>query len=889
MTGRVREWCERVLGLMRRRQPDRDLEAEIAAHIDMAVEDNLRSGMGAEEARRAAMIRFGSRDCAKEEVRDQRGLQLLESFFKDVRYALRGMHRSPGFTAVVVLTLALGIGANTAIFSLVEAVMLRDLPVRDPQRLFLLKSVGSNLPKWAPPYPCFERLREQTQAFEGLTAFVAMELDVIVDGRAEHIPGELASSNYFDLLGVKPAIGRLLTAADDQLQPPVAVISHRYWQRHFGGDPSVIGKVISYKQLQLTITGVVEEGFTGMTPGRAADVMLPFTVQGPRMLRERWNWGYDAVARLRPGASIEQAQTQVDAVFQTYLAEVSPATGRDPHNHVALAAAGKGLNTLRSRFSKPLLALTALVGLVLLVGCANLASLLIARADSRQREFAVRIAIGAGRLRLLQQLISEILLLFTFGATCGIGFALWATRLVTRFMAVDGGPVVIEPHLNAGVMVFTACVTLLAALIAGVLPVLGAVRAASHSALHGSMNRTTDSPARMSIRQMLVVTQVTLSLILLIGTGLFVRTLANLDSLDPGFRARGVLMLNIAPVLYMTPSGLSYTDERTDIVWAELLRRVRAMPEVRSASLAYLTPLSGRDRGVMVRVPGTDADPDIVLNHVSDGYFETFGIRVLAGRTFAVGDRAGAPKAAILNQAAAKFYFGDRSPIGSRIQIRGGRVDEYEIVGVVGDVKHLSLREETPRFIYIPLAQRRDPLRRLTLAIQTSGSPPALAISVEREVRQIGADILVSDVTTAERQLENSLRQERLLSTLSGFFGLLALTLSAVGLFGLIAHIVQQRTAEIGIRIALGAGPSSVVWMILRRNLLLVAVGVGAGVPTALIAVRPLESLLYGLKTTDAATVAMGVILMSVTAVTASYIPARRASRIDPIAALRND
>jgi len=291
----------------------------------------------------------------------------------------------------------------------------------------------------------------------------------------------------------------------------------------------------------------------------------------------------------------------------------------------------------------------------------------------------------------------------------------------------------------------------------------------------------------------------------------------------------------------------------------------------------------------MVSVPGTDADPDIVLNHVSDGYFETLGIRLLAGRTFGVEDRPGASKVAILSKSAARFYFGDRSPIGRRVQIRGGRVSEYEIVGVVGDVKHLSLREEAPRFIYIPLAQRRDPLRRLTLAVQTSGSPLALAVTVEREVRQIGADIVVSDVTTVGRQLEDSLRQERLLSTLSGFFGLLALMLSAVGLFGLIAHIVQQRTTEIGIRIAMGARPSSVVWMILRRNLLLVALGVAGGVPTALIAARPLESLLYGLKTTDAATVAMGVFLMSVTALTASYIPARRASLVDPIAALRNE
>jgi len=393
----------------------------------------------------------------------------------------------------------------------------------------------------------------------------------------------------------------------------------------------------------------------------------------------------------------------------------------------------------------------------------------------------------------------------------------------------------------------------------------------------------------MGVRQALVVAQVALSLILVVGTGLFVRTLANLDRLDPGFRPQGVLTLNIAPVLYMTAAGPSYTDERMDAVWSELLRRVRAIPGVRSASLAYLTPLSGRDRGVLISVPGGETDPNIGQNHVSDGYFETFGIPVLAGRTFAAGDRMGTPKAAILNKAAAKFYFGDRNPTGVRVQIRGGRMDEYEIVGVVGDAKHLSLREESPRFIYIPVAQRRDPLRQLTLAIKTAGNPAVLAATVEREVRRIGADILVSEVTTAERQLEDSLLQERLLSTLSGFFGFLALALSAVGLFGLLAHIVQQRTTEIGIRIALGAEAGSVVWMILRRSLLLVAFGVALGVPAALMAARPLESLLYGLKATDASTVAAGVFVLAATAMLASYIPARKAARIDPITALRNE
>jgi predicted permease len=563
---------------------------------------------------------------------------------------------------------------------------------------------------------------------------------------------------------------------------------------------------------------------------------------------------------------------------------------RDYFDQMELAPASKGLDTLRSRFSRPLVVLMALVGLVLLVGCANLASLFMAHTDSRRREFAVRLAVGAGRGRLVRQLLTEILLLFGFGSALGLGFALWGSRLVAGFLAVERTPVLLDQHLNAPVVAFTACVALLAGLIFGALPVLSAVRGAPYSALHDSANRSTDSRARMGVRQMLVITQVAFSLILLVGAGLFARTLANLDRLDLGFRPQGVLTLNITPVLYMTPAGPSYTDERLDGVWAELLERVRAVPGVRSASLAWLTPLSGRDRSVLISVPGGESDPNIGQNHVSDGYFETFGIPVLAGRTFALGDRVGASRVAVINEAAARFYFGDRNPIGARVKIRGSkRADEYEIVGVVSNAKHLSLREEEPRFIYVPVAQRRDPLRRLTLAIKTRGDPASLSPAVEREVRRIGADILITEVATAEHQVEASLLQERLLSTLSGFFGVLALALSAVGMFGLLAHVVHERTAEIGIRIALGAEAGSVVRMILGRSLLLVAIGIALGIPAALLAARPLASLLYELEPWDTTTVTTGVFVLAAIAMLASYLPARRASRIDPMTALRNE
>jgi len=889
MTGRVREWWERTVGFIRGRRSDPDLEEELAAHLELAVEDNLRTGMSPEEARRVAMLKFGSRSSATETIGDQRGLPWLESFFKDVGYAFRGMRRRPLFAGVIVFTLALGIGANTALFSLVETVMMRQLPVRDPEQLFFLQNVGSKGPNGAPPYPCFEVFREQTQAFDGMAAFVFDKFDLILDGRAEQVSGELASSSYFQVLGVKPALGRLLTPADDALQPPVAVIGYKYWQRRFNADPAVLGKVITYKRAQLTIVGVIEEGFLGMTPGHPTDITLPFTVQGPGILQDKGNWGFDVVARLKPGVSIQQARAQVDSIFQNYMASISFSRDRaDYFDHMEIAPAAKGLDTLRSEFSRPLLVLTAVVGLVLLVGCANLASLFMAHTDSRRREFAVRMAIGAGRGRLLRQLLTEILLYFSLGAGLGLGIAMAGSRLITSFLAVGRTPVLIDSSLDAPALAFTACVALLTGLVFGVLPVLGAARSTPCLALHGSGGRSTE--ARMGVRQLLVVGQVAFSLILLVGAGLLVRTLAHLDRLGLGFQPERVLTLNIAPVLYMTPTGPSYTEERLDGVWAQLLERVRSVPGVSSAGLAWLTPLSGRDRGVLISVPGGEPDPNIGQNHISDGYFETFGIPVLAGRSFTARDRPGAARVAIINEAAARFYFGDRNPVGAQVQIRGSkRADTYEIVGVVANAKHLSLREEAPRFIYIPIVQRRDPLRRLTLAIKTPGDPASLAPAVEREVRRIGADILVNEVTTAKDQVEASLLEERLLSTISGFFGFLALTLSAVGMFGLLAHFVQQRTAEIGIRIALGAEAGSVVRMILGRSLVLVAVGIALGVPAAVFATRPLASLLYGLETSDITTIAGGVVVLASTAMLASYMPARRASRIDPMTALRNE
>jgi predicted permease len=891
MTGAVREWWERSLGFLRGRRTDAGLDAEIEAHIEMAIADNLRSGMSPEEARRQAALKFGSHLSAREEAGDQSGLPALESFLQDLRYAIRGMRKSPAFTSIAVLTLALGIGANTALFSLVESVLLRHLPVRDPDSLYFLENAGAKGPNGGPPYEVYESFRDHTGSFEGMAAHMAEGLTLRIGGHVEQVWGEYASGAYFQVLGVGAALGRVLIASDDRLQPPVAVLNYAYWQTRFGGDPAVIGKTISIDQGPLTIVGVAEPGFTGIAPGLRSGITVPFTELNPSRLKGMYGF-LNIVARIKPGVSASRARSEIDPIFQNFMkphVDFSPELRRDYFDHMELLPAAGGDNAPRARFAEPLIILMALVGVVLVVGCSNLANLFMARAASREREFAVRLAIGAGWRRLARQLVTETTLLFGCGAAAGLALAIWGSHLLAGFLAVGRTPLFIEPRLDTTVLVFTAGITLLAGLVFGVAPTLMAARANPQAALHGLGGRTTDSRLRAGVRHTLVVAQVALSLALLVGGGLFVRTLANLNRLDLGFRPQGVLTMRVSP------AGSGYTNERLDGIWAGLPARVKLIPGVAAASVSVLTPLSGRDRGVRVRgVAGFEMksgiDEVITQNHVSENYFAAFGIPLVAGRTFTVADSKDAPQVAIVNEAAARVYFGGRSAIGATIELgTGAQRRVCEIVGVVRDARHMTLRQEIPKFIYLPVAQRREHLGQLTLAVRTAGNPARVAAKVEQEVRALGPDILVTEVMTLQQQVDATIVQERLLGTVGGFFSVLALVLSAVGLYGLLAHVVGQRTGEIGIRMALGATRLAVVWMILRRSLWLVVIGVAAGIPAALWAVRPLGSLLYGLEPTDTSTVAMGVLVLIVTAMLASYIPARRASSIDPITALRNE
>jgi len=892
----LRLFIHRLCGLFLKRKMERDLEDEIRSHLDMQIEDNLRLGMSPDEARYEARRKFGGVEQVKENYRDRRSLPIVDSTLQDLRYSLRMLLKRKGFTAVAALSLALGIGSNTAIFSLIDAVLLKMLPVERPEQLYFIQNVGPRRPEGgAPPYPCFARFRDQNHSFTGLAAFTGFGQRIKIDGQLEEVSGHRVSGNFFSLLGINAVQGRVFgpayDAAPGQGGPDglVAVISYNYWTSRFGRDPAVIGKVVQLGADPVTIIGVTPPGFYGLVPGREFNFLLPMMSAGAEPLAARERWWFDAVGRVKAGVPIEQARAELDTIFQSYMdgTGINAEARREAFNRIELRPASRGLNDLRRQFSQPLQALMAIVALVLLIACANVANLLLARATARRKEFAVRLALGASRLRLARQVLTESLLLVALGGLLGLLFARWSSAFLVSFFATGRGRLFINLPLDYRVLLFTAAVALLTGLLFGLVPALHATRVEPNSALKDSAG--TSTRARSRFGKSLVVTQVALSILLLVGAGLFVRTLHNLKTMDAGFRPEGVVTMRISP-----PDG-AYQGERLTGLWKDVLARVGRLPGVRSASLTTLSPLDGADRGVAIEVsgftPGSDRDKGSRLNQVSPGYFQTYGVPIVQGRSFTDADNESAPKVALFNEVAARFYFGDRSPLGA--QIRFGRREQpsqpYEIVGVVKDTRNLNLREADTRTVYLPFTQARDRLGRLTLAVRAEGKPTELTGAINNELRGIGPDIMLTDVVTLNEQIGQSLMQERLVATLSLFFGLLALLLACIGLYGVMSYDVAHRTNEIGIRMALGASANSVVRLVLRETLWWVALGLTLGLGTALVALRWLESLLFGLKPHDSLTIGLAALVLLTVAAVAGYLPARRAARIDPLVALRHE
>jgi predicted permease len=880
----------------RRRRFEEDMDEELRFHIEAYAADLFRSGLNYEEAVRRARIEFGSVEAKKEECRVAWGLQRLDEIRADLRLTFRTMARNPGFAAIGILSLALGIGANTAIFGVFDAVMLRLLPVRDPGRLVFVQ-VSGTAGHDGPPYPCFELLRDYAKSFEALAAYSPSAIEFTADRNRELVRGVWVSGNFYETLGVRALIGRTLTARDDQTvgkggpDGAAAVISHAFWQQRFGGDPTVVGRAVQLFEHSVTIVGVLPTEIMSLEPGRPVDIAIPMMLSDPAIMRDRSSLWLTAVGRLKPGVRAEQARAEVEGLFQGYMADVkvSDQLRKMLFQHMDLAPAGPGAAGLRIRFSKPLTVLMILAGLVLLASCVNVASLMMARATARQRDFAVRMAIGAGRGRLIRQTLTEALVLVGSGGALGIVLARVGEAALGAFFAGGGDNIVLDVSLNYRVVLFTLAVALVSGLAMGIAPAIRAASLDPAAGLQGGSRSIAGSRGSTTIGRTLVVVQVALSIVLLAGAGLFIRSLQGLESVDLGFQREGILTMEVTPErqLFGTPEWLS--------MQTKILDQVRRAPGVRSASFATMSPLSGRDRGAVVDVlgfrPRVETDKHIHLAAISPDYFETLGVKLLLGRGFTERDGAGAAKVAMLNETAARFYFGNASAIGRKVRFTNYPKSDlvYEVAGVVKDFKHDGIREPAARFIYLPIPQSVDRINRLALTVRVSGVPIAFAEPLRREIQRAHSTLLITSVSTMEKQVEQVLLRERLVAALSSTFGAVALVLASIGLYGILAYAVTRRTNEIGIRMALGATRSGVVWLVLREALALAAGGIVISIPAVLALAGVTQALLYGVKPFDPGVFAGAAFLQLVLTVVAAIVPGRRASRLDATLALRRE
>jgi len=895
-------WANRIKHLYRRlRHPERsetELDEEVQSYFEAMVERRMSRGMTREEAQRAARLEFDGPERVKEKVRDARVGAAIEATFQDLRYAFRMLRKSPGFTTVAVLSLGLGLGANTAIFTLVNTVMLESLPVQDPQRLFFIDSSGGKDGDNAPPYPCYERLRDGSHYFSGMAAFSGERFKTTIDGAQEQIRGQYASGSYFQVLGVGAVLGRVLTPADDSAigrggpDGAAAVISYGLWERRFGRSPAVLGKPIQVGTDWVTIVGVTPPGFSGLSAGEPLDVTVPIMLNNG--VRSKGMWWFSVVGRLKDGAPAEAARAEFDGYFHAYMKELGMKTD-GYFSGIALVPAAKGSDGLRRRFSKPLLIAMTIAGLVLLIGCANVANLLLARASARRNEIALRLAIGAGRARLVRQLFTEGLLLAGVAAGVGILFARWGVAVLVALFGGIRGRIVLEPHLDWRVMAFTAVVAMTTGILFSIAPVLHAAR--TDAAKPGGDDRAGVGGFPFAAGNALVVVQIMLSVVLVSGAGLFVRSLRNLTQLDAGFQREGVLTMQVDATLLKSDrkTGKAAEEEYARIgrMWEDLLEPLRVLPQVRAVSASSLSPLSGHRRGLGMKVGGDPSAPErewgVSMNEVSAGYFNALGVALLAGRAFAPGDQGNSNRVAILNESAARLVFRGSDPLGRRVTFPGQAVtEEYQVVGIVRDTRYVDLRQPPDPMVYVPIQQAIGPLPGVTVAIRARDAAGLLPV-VRRRMQAVVPGGFLTSVATLQQQVDESLLEERLLSILASLFGGLALLLAAIGIYGILSFTVIRRTREIGVRMAVGAQRSAVLWLVLRNTLGLTGAGLALGIPLVFLAKRYIESELFGVQGGDPATIGCALLLLAGVALAAGGWPARRASRLDPMVALRQE
>jgi predicted permease len=844
--------------------------------------------------------------------------------FQDLRYGIRMMLKSRAVTAVAVLSLALGIGANTALFSLVDAVLLKTLPVKEPEQLVLFRWLsgpelmshmvsgeiddvpGTGLQTGVSfSYQTFEQFRARNQTLSHIFGFAPLEqLSVSINGRAEIASGQVVSGGYYAGLGVQPRLGRTITESDDRPSAtPVAVISHRYWERRFGYDPGVIGKTVNINNSVFTIIGVAPPEFHGaLQVGDDPDLSIPLTMEplvraGGRSyarVDDPLAWWVHIMGRPKPGVSAAQVGASLEGVLQGTVSDAwQAAAAREGNNNEArkppslrVTPGSQGLTDLRRDYVQPLRILMVVVGLVLLIACANVANLLLARAASRQKELAVRLALGAGRRRLVRQLLTESVLLALTGGALGVLFAQWGKDALLVLRPGGGKSLELDLSLDLRVLGFTLLVSLLTGILFGLAPAWRATRVDLNQSLKET-GRTGSGVSRSLLGKSLVIAQVAISLVLLVGSGLFVLTLRNLQNVNAGFNRENLLFFRVDPRLN------GYDGARTNALYQQMVERIEAIPGVRAVSHSETSLLGGGGWATIITVQGRRESNPADGFYLRWNFFKTMEMPILRGRSLTPQDDANAPRVAVVNETLARRVFPNEDPLGKRFVI--GRLESdavpspdrlIEIVGIVRDAKYRDLRQETPPAIFL-LAIQNSAVRRMTFEVRTTGQPTAMISAIRETVRQLDPNLPLFEFTTQNAQAETTLAQERLFARLTTFFGLLALLLAGIGLYGVMAYSVEQRKREIAIRMALGAQKHEVLKLIVRQGMWLVILGAGAGSIVALNLTHLVASQLFGVKATDPLTF-LGVALLLVgVALAACWIPARRATQTDPIEALR--
>ena len=901
-------WLTRITAAFRAGRQDAQLDDELAFHVAERTDELMAQGMTEGEARREALRRFGNFTAQREKTRDMDIALGLDTLLKNLRYGARQLRMAPGFTAVAVLSLALGIGANSAIFQLIDMIRLRSLPVSHPEQLVVVENEKDFFRSgWyqsrntAYTFAQYEQIRNRQQAFTGVMAFNDRRFNLSRGGESHYAEGLLVSANYFDVLGVGPILGRTFTAEEGGTACPGAgvVLSYAFWKREFGGDTGVLGRTVYLDGVTFPVVGVMPRGFTGAEPARRFDVALPLCADGvieegrPGRMELRHAWWLTMIGRLKPGWTVERASAHMRDLSPGVFRESVPASYRPDavkqylKNKLRAESASGGVTGLRRQYGNPLWILLATAGLVLLIACANLANLLLARASAREREIAVRQAMGASRWRLIGQLLSESFLLAALGGLLGAALARGLSQAMVAFIDNGNNTLLIAEGMDWRVFGFTALLALATCLLFGLAPAIRATASVPAQAMRGGRGAI-GTAERNGLRRMLVVSQIALSLVLLVGALLFGRSLRNLVTAETGIQPEGVLVAGIDTKLPQVP------PERRRFMYEEIEDRIKNEPGVLSVSTVWMRPFSGSGWNEEVTADGKDAErgkKDVWMNRIGPGYFRTMGTSMLAGRDFTRRDDLSAPQVAIVNEEFARKLMGGVNPVGRtfRVEADAGEPDRvYSVVGLVKNTKYNGLREEFRAIAFFPMNQDEKPPAAISFMVRVRGPLDGVMASVRRRMAEVSPQLLV-EFDVLEVEAMNSVMRERLMASLSGGFGLLAGLLSMLGLYGVMSYMVARRQSEIGVRMALGAGWREILGLVAREAGVLVAVGIAIGLAGSFAVSRYAESLLFGLKPNDGLTLVVACAGLAATALLATMIPARRALKLDPVTALRQE